>query len=179
MEIYSIEENILKIVDSELGLSFEEEFNPVKIPFPMLQENLPKKHCLKIIPDEAGSPQEAFIEKEGLRDGQYLSFYPSGNIKQETYYRKNQLHGPSTVYSLNGIVLSQCWFIHGKREGKCRWYYSSGELYCVQNFVNGVWNATQTYYYPDGKIKSLLHYHKGILKLPAQLYDRQGMLKNR
>lgn len=171
MEIYRLENDKLTLQDPELGLAFEETFAPIRLPEPIMEQTLANGYVVKI------DHEQAYIEKDGLLDGQCLFFYPSGVIKMELFYCKGELHGPSTFLNEEKSTLSRTWFIRGRRQGKSWCYYPSGSLYSLQQFKDGTWHGKQQYYYPDGKIKTLMNYFHGKLVGVTQLFNPDGQLK--
>lgn len=164
MDTYTFENDLLRLHDQELNLSFQEVFVPIKVPlFPIHGQSPYPEHVISVIHNEEGFIEEAFIEKNDLLNGQFLIFYPTGTIKLETFYQNNLIHGPSSFYSKKGSLLAREWFIKGKRQGKSHWYYPSGALYSIQRFVNGALHDKQEYYYENGEPKTVLIYSDGQL----------------
>lgn len=172
MEKYLIEKKRMILIDTELGLHFEEHFDPQLLPQKKVSgKKLSSGHRIQ------KSGEEWFLEKEEKHDGQALFFYPSGEIKMELYYSQGQLHGPSTFYSENGQILSKRWFIQNQLQGKSWEYYLNGALYSVQQFVNGVWHGKQDYFYLNGNSKTIMTYEHGILEGTVLLYTMEGRLE--
>lgn len=177
MDKYSLENGFLTLVDEELGLSFKEPFAPMKVPTnPEQDQELKGGYLVKTSSIEEGILEGAYIEKEGKPDGQYLLFYPSGALKMETFYLSGALHGPSTFYNEDAVILTKSWFFHGKRQGKSYWYYPAKQLLSLQRFINGQWHGKQEYYYSDGTLKTIMHYNQGKLEGLTQLYSPKGKL---
>lgn len=117
---------------------------------------------------------ETFNGKQQLR--QECLHYPSGQMKQETYYLNDSLHGPSTFYAENGAVLSRAWYIQGKQEGKMFSYYPNGSLHSLQMFEKGLPVGTHRFFYPDGQPKSLLPFKRGLLHGEVRLFHPDAIL---
>lgn len=175
MEEYSIENSTLTLIDTELNLSIKEHFALMKIP-QNLQENLRLSDgsFLKVIYNEEGIVEEAYLEKDGKRHGQSFLYYSSGQKKMEQYYDQGVLHGPVTFYSEKEIVLSIIWYVRGKKQGKSKRFYPSAKPYCILRFYNNKPHGNQEYFYENGKMKSLISYQNGVLDGETQLFNTKG-----
>jgi hypothetical protein len=161
---YSLKDQMLTIVDPELGLDIHQPFDPIQVPKRPQNGQKLKDGCeLKVFFNERWTISECYIEKNGKPHGQCLLYYPSGTIKQEVFYLEGRLHGPSTFWSEKGMILAKSWFMEGKRQGKSQWYYPSGAIYSIQRFRDGLWEGQQEYFDEKGQVKRLMNYHKGRL----------------
>lgn len=104
-------------------------------------------------------------------------YFPGGQLRYILYRKSGQLHGPSLFFNEQGDLLSETWFLEGKKMGKVLRYYAGGKLYCIERFVEGVYHLEQEYYYLDGQIKTLISYRMGKLHGKAKLFWPSGMLK--
>lgn len=102
--------------------------------------------------------------------------YPSGVLKMRSHYKGDQLHGPVTTYREDQTVLSQSWFIDGKREGKTYLYYLTGSLYGLARYRQGLKEGLQQYFYADGAPRTLISYSHGVLDGDLILYHPGGNL---
>lgn len=116
-----------------------------------------------------------FIPKED--GGIYRTYYPSGALKIEEYYDNNALHGPSSYYAENGVLLARAWFIEGRREGKAWTYFSDGSVKSLQRFFHGKEHSLQEYFYTNGMPKSFFSYVHGLMDGEVNLYHPNGYLE--
>jgi antitoxin component YwqK of YwqJK toxin-antitoxin module len=173
-EQYEYLNDVLTIIDSEMGISIQEPFSPIRIS--LKKQKFPKGYALKRINSDEGVLQEIYLENHGVTDGQQLSFYPTGKIKMEIFYASGIIHGPSTFFDSDGYVTSKSWYIRGLLQGKSWWYYPSGALFSLQRFHNGVWHGKQEYYFASGKPKTEAFYLHGKLDGVVKLYRPNGQL---
>ena len=166
-DIYTFEDHFINIVDPEMGIEFKEHFYP---PLVKKEEESSSESPHQFV-------GEKYFEQGGKLEGQYLFFYPSGELRGESFYYNGDLHGPSTFFTKEGKILARSWFIHGKRQGKTHQYYLSGELYSIQRFKEGLKQGIQEYYYRDGTLKTILRYNEGILEGEIILYHPNGAKK--
>lgn len=164
---YLFENKLITLIDEEMDLHFQEVFDPVLVPEKKKPfDSLGNGYLLTPVGTEGWA-----AELEGRYDGQYVLLYPNQKVKLESFYLGGLLHGPSTFYGDNGVVLSQSWFIKGVQQGKCWQYYANGERYSVQRFFDGLWHGRQEFYYSNGKIKTVLHYVYGKLEGKPELHS--------
>lgn len=107
----------------------------------------------------------------------HSSYYPSGAIRGVFHTKGGLLHSFSAFYNEEGGILAKTYFLEGKQEGECLWYYSSGKLYSKQEYSKGLRHGCQLYYDVEGHIKTELHYKHGCLIESAKLYDTEGVLE--
>jgi len=106
-------------------------------------------------------------------------YYSNGNLKLEQFYRRSVLHGPSTYFSEQGLILSRSWFLEGKRQGKMHTYYLTGDIHSIQRFKNNVPDGIQEYFYPDGFPRSFFSYAEGKIHGDVSLFHPKGILARR
>lgn len=155
--MYKFENNRLVIKEPALNLDFDEPFSPHRIPSHP-QHGMEVGDSLLLIKGD-----EISIEKRGVRNGEFRIHYPSGKLKHQCYYLDGLLHGPSTIYSEEGQILSATWYIRGKKAGMALLWYPSGALYSRQTFFDGIWDGVQEYYHPDGSVKTQLLFINGLI----------------
>ncbi len=165
-ESYIAKDGFITINDVELGVNISVPFTPQMIPEDLI--NLEKtEDYLKDI----------YLEYEGEKDGQFLRYNSDCVLEAEMFYNNGKLHGPSTHFHENGVILSRSWYIDGKKEGKTWQRYVSGGLYSLQRFRNGVWNGLQEYFHENGYLKSSHSYSDGLFDGEVKLYYENGRLK--
>lgn len=161
---YSFANGKLSIIDEEMGIDLQEQFHPLQ--FDSSLRSKKEKHIGRL-----------FHEENGKLEGQYLFFYPEGELRGESFYKSGLLHGPSTFYSKNGTVLMQTWFWYGKRVGKLFQYFYSGKPASIQRFREGLRHGVQEYYNVNGVLKASLNYADGQLDGHVILYFSNGKKK--
>jgi antitoxin component YwqK of YwqJK toxin-antitoxin module len=103
--------------------------------------------------------------------------YASGKLKNRHYLKDGYLHGPSRFYGPDEQLLSESWYVRGKKQGKTRTWYLKGALHSFESHKNGEKEGLQTYYYPNGQIKTSLNYINGQLHGDVKLFFPNGQLK--
>jgi antitoxin component YwqK of YwqJK toxin-antitoxin module len=157
--LYSFEHGQYQIHDDEIDFHWEEEFSP-------------SMSLGKDSKQEKGEFQFAEIS-----EGQFLMFYPDGELKGECFYKNGKLHGPSIFYSKDGIVLAKGWYVENIKQGKNLQYYLSGRICNTKRFKDGELEGLQEYFYDTGMQQAALHYKKGNLDGRVALYNEDGSLR--
>ncbi len=157
---YSFEKGRLRIEAPEIGLYFDEVFEPASA-----------SHLSKI----PGS--YVFEKKNEIAEGECLLYDREGWLKGRWYYKAGKLHGPSTFYTREGNILARGWFIEDLQVGINRQFYASGKLYSLKRFKEGEPHGLQEYFYENGLLKSHLEYSRGYLNGIVQLYYPNGVMK--
>lgn len=167
-EEYFLTETEMRIIDEELGLDLTLSF-----PLPRLPEDLSAPGVV-LERDEMGQLVAAYFLHAQKRHGACRLFYPSGAVRAEMFYANGILHGPSTFYSEENSVLTQTWYVEGKKSGKVRYFYLSGALASLLRYREGVPHGMQEYWYEDAQIKSRIPYEKGQIHGEVQLFWPSG-----
>lgn len=82
--------------------------------------------------------------KAGVREGNYKTYYPNGNIKEEMFFVDGKLHGVFRKYDQDGTLIEEMNFKDGKLNGTLKRYYVNGEYIIEEvfndgNFISGRW----------------------------------------
>jgi antitoxin component YwqK of YwqJK toxin-antitoxin module len=177
-EKYEIKNQCIRLYDPELDLEIVAPFLPLLLPSKVEEGmRLPEGAIVRVVTHGDNGEYEAYLEVEGVMEGQYRLFYSHGQIKGESFYTKGLLHGPSAFYSASGTLLSRSWYVNGLQQGKVKQYYASGALYSLQRYRYGLLHGKQEYYYEDHMQKTLMTYQEGKLQGRVSLYYPDGHLK--
>lgn len=86
--------------------------------------------------------------KNNKQNGEYVEFYPTGNLFKKCNYKDGKLDGEYTEYHLNGNVYKKCNYVDGKLYGNYKSYYADGTLYKQHYYIddNSDNNEYETFY---------------------------------
>lgn len=91
--------------------------------------------------------------------GDYMKFYPNGQLREKGCLIKNDLRDSIIKYYSSGQVDYVVWHNEkGKEEGDVKFYYENGQLEFVFNAKNGTPVDTAYRYYNNGDLKELIVY---------------------
>ncbi|MGB8359587.1 MAG: toxin-antitoxin system YwqK family antitoxin [Bacteroidales bacterium] len=115
-----------------------------------------------------------FTDASGLKQGEWLDFYPDGNMKTERNYRDDLLHGYYKEYDEKGKLLVTLLYENGKVTGTnldnsgeidiVNRYNDAGKLIYSGPYKEGIPVGIHREYNNDGTVKS------------ASLYNDNGVL---
>ncbi|MBC7126017.1 MAG: hypothetical protein H5T24_10340, partial [Bacteroidales bacterium] len=92
---------------------------------------------------------------KGVLDGEWIFWWPNGNVKQHGSYCK------------------------GKACGRWKYFNSMGALIIDGNYIDDKENGIWTTFYPNGAIAGRIWYLRGKPVSVKWLYDGQGLLQKR
>jgi antitoxin component YwqK of YwqJK toxin-antitoxin module len=99
---------------------------------------------------------EGVFEK-GQKTGIWKLYFESGKIKRETTYANNVEDGEETFWFENGNVEKKGTYSEGKLNGKYAWYYDNGQKKQEGFFSAGSEDSTWSEWYETGKQKMIGH----------------------
>lgn len=93
------------------------------------------------------------IDKELINvNGKFRDYYMNDSLAFEATMDSGYIHGKASYYYPNGLVKSSGHYVRGRRAGIWKFYYESGNLLKIANFVEG-FPFVSTYFSPSGKQK--------------------------
>lgn len=98
--------------------------------------------------------------KEGYMDGEFIEFYPSGDIKEKGQYLKGQKDGTWETFKSDGIIKLTEVYDKGEKI-KTITYYTDGKTDRERNFKNGKEHGIDRQYTWEGELKSEKNYVNG------------------
>ena len=169
MEKYALQDHEYILIDKKIGLNLHLPFT-----LPKLSEAKPKEIYEKQFP----SYTMRHLQKDDVMHGECIWLYPTKQIMHRCYYHEGHLHGPSCFYSLEGDLLSESWYVFGKKEGRVRQYYpKSLALYCELFFRDDKKVLTHQYFYEEGSMKMQMHYCEDQLHGETLIYWPNQQIK--
>lgn len=115
--------------------------------------------CNKTADTTAGESQETISQisgkenlVDGKRQGQYVKYFPSGQIEMSCNYRDGKLDGPIVFY-----------------------YEPSGHIYKSATYKDGILTGIENVYYEDGNLKSTLTHGENSSLVSINSYYQSGL----
>jgi len=84
--------------------------------------------------------------QDGLREGEWRSFYENADDLEKNIYKHGKLNGLYEAWYENGVLQVSGNFINDKREGEWIWYSENGNITSIANFINGKKEGTQKFW---------------------------------
>ncbi|MCX7637900.1 MAG: hypothetical protein N2044_08660 [Cyclobacteriaceae bacterium] len=88
---------------------------------------------------------------EGRKNGEWVSYYPSGKVSVRGNYEQGEPSGTWNYYHENGQISSSGAFVQGRRDGYWISFSPDGKKTCEISLVNGM--GVYQEFYPSGKLK--------------------------
>ena len=118
---------------------------------------------------------ECIIDLEdGKRCGQFLKYYKSGKLEDETYYANNAPISDSYLYYESGGLYAKLTYEEGLRVGISQWFYETGELKTINKYdlIEGYsyLNYSKSYY-KSGAIESYTQWEEALCEHNQEDYS--------
>ncbi len=107
----------------------------------------------------------------GIKEGEYKTYYPNGQIEVITSFHNNKLHGEYTRYYANNQVMIKMTYVDGLKHGPCEHYYPRGQLNIVSHYLNGKLHGSYYDYKKDGTLNHHNIYDNGEEFAPIPVID--------
>lgn len=99
----------------------------------------------------------------GAEEGEWITYYDSGNTKARNSYRNGIIHGPVIMYHENGEVESEYFYEYGVPSGTWKSYYENGNLMVSTHYENGAEHGRKEFYGREGNLQLVRIYDAGRL----------------
>ena len=77
--------------------------------------------------------------KEGLKDGEWIAYYPGGrNPAVVSQYKSGELHGKMQQFTRRGKIMSEIDYKDGLKHGKFKIYDKKGDVISERTFEHGM-----------------------------------------
>lgn len=128
---------------------------------------------------DSGKPKEEYeVDKQGKKDGAYILYYETGQIREKSMYRGDTLAGVRTLYFDNGKPeVEEPYDQNGILNGLYRQYYPEGGVKLEQEYTNNVISGVLRVYYPGGQLKEEVTMQENQENGPFTEYHTNGKIE--
>ncbi|MDD4425020.1 MAG: hypothetical protein PHS40_03750 [Mariniphaga sp.] len=102
----------------------------------------------------------------GVKHGVSRTYYPSGEILEESEWQNGLQEGNYQLFFENGKPYMQCKFSKNKRNGLCLSYFMNGRMEMEAYYKNNLRQGEWKYYNDQGEYLYSLNYEQGKLINP-------------
>ena len=81
-----------------------------------------------------GSLHIKYTRINGMKEGRYVEFYPSGQIEREGFFFNDMMHGEAVSFHENGNVRIRSNWMWGLPQGRFHYYNKNGQLDSIAEF---------------------------------------------
>lgn len=111
-----------------------------------------------------------------LEEKPFKSYYKSGELEVEYYFKNGEIDGLYKIYFKNGKLKSETNYKNSKTDGLFKSYYKSGELKLESNYENDVKSGLFKSYFKNGKLETEHNYKNGKIDGLSKSYYKSGEL---
>ncbi len=131
---------------------------------------------VKFFFDDPNTIEQIYQYRDGLLEGEWISYYESGKVRAKGIAKNGLLEGPEFCYYEDGVVAARFFYVHGKQEGWQVGYHHNGNLRLDAYYVNGVHEGEAHTYWEDGTVESAHGWEHGDY-VYVKYYDKFGKLR--
>ncbi|PJE28325.1 MORN repeat variant [Pseudooceanicola marinus] len=113
---------------------------------------------------------------EGKLDGPWRSYYPSGQLREEAFYKAGRIDGVERKFHENGQLAAEVHWTDGERDGAFRDYDRDGNLTMQGTYDMGQPSGTREAFWPSGALRAVRHFDEGREVGLSRRWTRDGVL---
>jgi len=117
--------------------------------------------------------------KDGELDGLVVSFYPTGQLREQVAFAAGKQDGIARRWHLNGAKQAEAHYKAGKEDGIVRSWYENGTLRQRVRMTAGKPVGKLDEWYPNGKRKRTAFYADGKQSGPSTSWYADGKLEHK
>lgn len=118
--------------------------------------------------------------KNGIKDGEYTTYWDNGKVSRKETYQSGELNGVLSKYNVYGDLLEQATYVNGEVEGPYIKVDGYKGIKIVGTFKNGVSVGKYEEYYLNGKLhKTLTFNEQGNAEGYYRMYTPEGNIWER
>lgn len=121
----------------------------------------------------SGNTDEKIKYKDGLKQGNYVEYYDNGQKSEEKNFKDDMEDGKITGYYVNGKKKYDGWKVDDYKQQTIVFYNLKGDVSSKEYFLNGELNGYTEYFFPNNIKDCDYKYHNGWLEEMEQ-YDTTG-----
>lgn len=163
-EQYFLEDDILTLIDPELGLFYQEQIPSGKI----------LKSYRLHYPDESIKMDQYYLD--GKLHGPVSFYSPEGRLLARSWFINGQRQGKTFYYYSTGEIYSIQRFFNGEFEGQQQYFYNDGTPKTILNYHQGKLSGEVILYYPNGANKRSIHFLNGKRDGIEKFWNEAGTL---
>lgn len=123
-----------------------------------------------------GSKDAEATYLQGKLDGIYQTWYSSGPLRSESFYKEDKLQGRYTFWYETGEKQEESFYVDGDLQGSYKEWYQSGQLSYEANYENDYESGTVNYWYKDGQLEEQYIRLNGKLEGIYKTWHENGQL---
>lgn len=113
--------------------------------------------------------------KKGIKCGKSISYFPSGQVAEETNWKGNKKNGSMRQYFPSGNEKTVAVFKDGQFNGVYYVFYKKGNFNIKGKYKNGLKDGVWIYYNQGGKVNKEIVYNNGVAENQAELDSLENL----
>ncbi len=129
-------------------------------------ETITVPHGVELNVDERGKLEKVAQYAWGELDGEMKLFFPTGQVKAHSHFKRGKREGSSVLYFLDGSKAEEFQYADDKIIGEYVRYYpreEGGGRFMAIPYNDGMPHGNAMEWYPSGSIRRVTHYEAGVL----------------
>lgn len=159
---YLLEESLLTIIDSELGIDYSKPFDTLN----------PSHHSRDYYPDGSMRSEQYYFD--GKLHGPSSYYSEKGQLLSRRWFIKGLVVGEAQSYYEKGQLYSLTRYSEGLLQGPQEYYYQNGILRSFYNYEKGEFDGPVRLFYPNGQLKREIYYSLGKRQGIETLWSYDG-----
>ena len=127
---------------------------------------------------ETGDTLRQVTFQNNQRQGEALSFYPNGTLRERSNFQLNQLEGEVLSYYEDGTLSEKTPFKANKPEGTSIRYYPNGSIESKTGYLAGQFHGIREEYNASGTLQYQANYERGVLNGKEESFFPDGSLRS-
>lgn len=100
--------------------------------------------------------------EKGLKEGEWLFYYPDGKLMAQENYKNGMLHGTCLSFFPNGQMASREWWQEDLQEDSAWYFHPNGKLHRKGRYEAGVYQGVWFTFYENGVLQQVCPYLDGL-----------------
>lgn len=117
-----------------------------------------------------------YIDKDSLKQGEYVELTLEGDTISKTFYKDNKLHGERKIYDEKGRLKILETYREGEYHGPEYTYHENGNIHTKGNFNNGNLDSIFYVYYDTGELHEKVTIQNNEENGPFEEYYKNGQV---
>ena len=114
--------------------------------------------------DENGILIADAMMKNGVENGEDISYNANGNIKQKSTKVDGKMNGLVTVYDEEGVLTKDQFYENGEATGKYRQYFNDGTISHEGYKINNEFSRELKIFYENGDLKETFNFDTNLIR---------------
>ena len=123
---------------------------------------------------ETGDTLRQVTFQNNQRQGEALSFYPNGTLRERSTFQLNQLEGEVLSYYEDGTLSEKTPFKANKPEGTSVRYYTNGSIESKIGYLAGQFHGIREEYNESGTLQYQGNYERGVLNGKEESFSQMA-----